>query len=145
VFVLFVEIPCRVPVEVLPASVFGARDLGSSPGFAHFKDEVELGHSTGNNHHSIDASGLEQWSSSLVGTATVDSGLGVVLAGVVSGLNGAASGLNGWIGRQRRRVERASGTANRNVVEAKTAEPAEWTDEILAKEGQTWRVSSPYL
>jgi hypothetical protein len=80
-----------------------------------------------------------------VGTATVDSGLGVVLAGVVSGLNGAASGLNGWIGRQRRRVERASGTANRNVVEAKTAEPAEWTDEILAKEGQTWRVSSPYL
>ena len=98
-FVLFVEIPCRVPIEVLPTSLFGARDLGSLPGFANFTDEVELGHSAGNNHHSIDASGLEQRSSSLVGTATVDSGLGVVLAGVVSGRNGTASGLKGWIGR----------------------------------------------
>jgi hypothetical protein len=119
VFVLFVEIPCRVPIEVLPTSLFGARDLGSSPGFANFKDEVELGHSTGNNHHSIDASGLEQWGSSLVGTATLDFGVGFVLARVVSGRNGTASGLNGWIGRQRWPMERASGTTNRNVVEAK--------------------------
>jgi len=124
VFVLFVEIPCRVPIEVLPTSLFGARDLGSSPGFANFKDEVELGHSVGNNHDSIDAFGLEQRRSSLVGAASVDSGLGVVLAGVVSGHNGAASGLKGWIGRQRRPVERASGTTNRNVVEAKASEPA---------------------
>jgi hypothetical protein len=97
VFILFVEIPCRVPIEVLPTSLFGARDLGSSPGFANFQDEVELGHSTGNNRHSIDASGLEQRSPSLVGTATVDSGLGFVLASVVSGCNGAASELKGWI------------------------------------------------
>jgi hypothetical protein len=124
VFVLFVEIPCRVPLEVLPTSLFGARDLGSSPGFANFQNEVELGHSTGNNHHSIDASGLEQRSSPLVGTATVDFGLGFVLASVVSGRNGTASGLKGWIGRQRRPMERASGTTNRNVVEAETLEPA---------------------
>jgi len=124
VFVLFVEIPCRVPIEVLPTSLFGARDLGSSPGFANFKDEVELGHNAGNNHHSIDASGLEQRRSSLVGTASVDSGLGFVLASVVSGRNGTASGLKGWIGRQRRNVERAAGTTNKNVVEAKTSEPA---------------------
>jgi hypothetical protein len=109
VFVLFVEIPCRVPIEVLPTSLFGARDLGSSPGFANFKNEAELGHSTGNNHHGIEGSGLEQRSSSLVGTATVDSGLGVVLAGVVSGRNGTESELNGWIARQRRPGERASG------------------------------------
>ena len=123
-FVLFVEIPCRVSIEVLPASLFGARDLGSSSGFANFQDEVELGHRTGNNGHSIDASGLEQRSPSLVGTATVDSGLGFVLASVVSGRNGAASGLGGWIGRQRRPMERAAGTTNRNVVEANTSEPA---------------------
>ena len=124
-FVLFVEIPCRVPVEVLLTSLFGARDLGRSPGFANFKDEVELGHSAGNNHHSIDASGLEQRRSSLVGTASVDSGLGFVLASVVSGRDGTASEQKGWIGRQRRNVERAAGTTtNKNVVEAKTSEPA---------------------
>jgi hypothetical protein len=110
VFVLFVEIPCRVPIEVLPASLFVARDLGSSSRFANFQDEVELGHRTGNNRHSIDASGLEQRSPSLVGTATVDSGLGFVLASVVSGRNGTASGLKGWIGRQRRPRKRAAAT-----------------------------------
>jgi hypothetical protein len=88
---LFVEIPCRVPIEVLPASLFGARDLGSSPGFANFEAKAELGHGTGNNHHGVDGCGPEQRSSSLVGTAAVDSGLGVVLAGVVSGRNGAKS------------------------------------------------------
>jgi hypothetical protein len=124
VFVLFVEIPCRVLIEVLPAALFGARDLGSSPGFANFKDEVELGHGAGNNHHSIDVSWLEQRRSSLVGTASVDSGLGFVLASVVSGRNGAASELKGWIGGQRRPVERAAGTTNKSVVEAKTSEPA---------------------
>jgi len=138
VFVLFVEIPRRVSIEVLPASLFAARDLGSSSGFANFQNEVELGHRTGNNRHSIDASGLEQRSPSLVGTATVDSGLGFVLASVVSGCNGAASELKGWIGRQRRPMERAAGTTNRNVVEAKTSEPALWTGEILPKEGETW-------
>jgi len=95
VFILFVEIPCRVPIEVLPTSLFGARDLGSAPGFANFKDEVELGYSAGNNHHSVDASGLEQWRSPLVGTATVDFGLGFVLASLASGRNGTASGLKG--------------------------------------------------
>jgi hypothetical protein len=119
VFVLFVEIPCRVPIEVLPASLFGARVLGSSRGFANFKDEAELGHSTGNNHHGAYGSGLEQRSSSLVGTATVDSGLGVVLAGVVSGRNRTESEIKGWIGRQRRPVERPAETTTRNVVEAK--------------------------
>jgi hypothetical protein len=119
VFVLFVEIPCRVPIEVLPVSLFGARHLGTSPGFANFKHEAELGHRTGNHHHGIDGSGLEQRSSSLVGTAAVDSGLGVVLAGVVSGRNGTESELKGRIGRQRRPLERAAGTTNRNVVEAK--------------------------
>ena len=123
-FILFVEIPCRVPIEVLPTSLFGARDLGRSPGFANFQDEVEVGRRTGNNRHSVDASGLEQRSPSLVGIATLDSRLGFVLASVVSGCNGAASELKGWIGRQRRNVERAAGTTNKNVVEAKTSEPA---------------------
>jgi aerobic-type carbon monoxide dehydrogenase small subunit (CoxS/CutS family) len=122
VLVLFVEIPCRVPIEVLPTSLFGARDLGSSPGFANFQDEVELGHSIGNNHHNLDASWLEQRSPSLVGTATVDSELGVVLASVVSGRNGTASGLKGWIGRQRRPTKRAAAT-NRNVVGPKHQSP----------------------
>jgi hypothetical protein len=119
VFDLFVEIPCRIPIEVLPASLFGARDLGSSSGFANFKAEGDLGHSTGNNHHGVDGCGPEQRSSSLVGAAAVDTGLGVVLAGVVSGRNGTESELKGWIGRQRRPVEGAAGTTNRNVVEAK--------------------------
>jgi hypothetical protein len=91
-FVLLVEIPCRVPIEVLPTSFFGARNLGSAPGFANFKDEVELVHGASNNHHGTDASGLEQRRSPLVGTASVDSGLGLVLASVVSGRNGTASG-----------------------------------------------------
>jgi hypothetical protein len=91
VFVLFVEIPCRVPIEVLPVSLFGARNLGTSPGFANCTHEAELGHSTGNRHHGINGSGLEQRSSSLVGTATVESGMGVVLAGVVSRRNGTES------------------------------------------------------
>jgi hypothetical protein len=124
VFILFVEIPCRVPVEVLPTSLFGARDLGSSPGFANFKDEAELGHSAGNSHHSIDASGLEQRRSSLVGTAKVDSGLGFVFASVVSGRNGTTSGLKDWIGKSRRPMERAARTTNKNFVEAKSLEPA---------------------
>jgi hypothetical protein len=55
----------------------------------------------------------------MVGTATVDSGLGVVLAGVVSGRNRTESEIKGWIGRQRRPVERPAETTTRNVVEAK--------------------------
>jgi hypothetical protein len=69
----------------LLAPVFVASDLGSSSGFANFEHEVELGHRTGSNHHSIDASGLEQWSSALVVTAAVDSELDPDLAGLVSG------------------------------------------------------------
>jgi len=141
-FVLFVEIPRRIPVEILPSSLFVARDLGSSPRFANFQDEAELGHSTSNNHHSIDASGLEQRSSSLVGTATVDFGLGFVLAGVVFGRDGVASEIKAWIGSQRRPVERAAGTTNRNVVEAKVVS-TEFTCEIwLVWEGKAWRVNS---
>jgi hypothetical protein len=135
VFVLFVESPCRVPIEVLPTSLFGTCDLGRSPRFANFQDEVELRHSTGNNHHRIDASGLEQRSPSLVGTAPVDSGLGFVLAGVVSGRDGVASAIKGWIRRQRQPVERAPETTNRNVIEAKVTSTG-FTCEILAKEGK---------
>ena len=94
-FVLFVEIPCGVPVEILPVSVFVARDLGRSPGSENFKDEIELGYRTRHNHHSIDASRLEQRSAALVEPAPLDFGLGVVLAGLVSRRNGAASGLKG--------------------------------------------------
>jgi hypothetical protein len=136
VFVLFVEIPYRIPIEVLPASLFGARDLGSSPWFANFKDEAGLGDSTGNNHHGIDGSGLEQRSSSLVGTATMDSGLGVVLAGVVSGRNGTTSRFKGRIGRQRRPVERA------HRSQEIRARLMHWRDP--AKEGKAWRASSRY-
>jgi hypothetical protein len=128
VFVLFVEIPCRVPVEILPGALFVARDLGSSPGFANFTDEVEPGYGAGNNHHRFDASGLERRSSSMVGTAPVDSGLGFVLAGVVSGRNGVANEIKDWIGKQRRPVERAAGTTNRNVVEARHQSPL---DELM--------------
>jgi hypothetical protein len=69
----------------LLAPVFVASNLGSSSGFANFEDEVELGRRTGNNHHSIDASRLEQRSSALVVTAPVDSELDPDLAGLVSG------------------------------------------------------------
>jgi hypothetical protein len=119
----------------LPTSLSGARDLGSSAGSANFKDEVELGHGAGNNHHSIDDSWLEQRRSSLVGAASVDSGLGSVLASVVSGRDGTASELKGWIGRQRRPVERAH-----RVQDIRTR-LMDWRD--LAKEGKTWRVNSP--
>jgi hypothetical protein len=136
VFVLFVEIPCRVPVEILPAAVFGARDLGSSSGFANFKDEAELGHGTGNNHHGVDGCGPEQRSSSLVGAATADSGLGVVLAGVVFGRNGMESEVKDWIGRQRRPLGRAAGTTNRNVVEAKVMFQDRLVRRVLLGEGR---------
>jgi hypothetical protein len=130
----------------LLAFVFVARYLGSSPGFANFKDEVELGHSAGHNHHSVDASGMEQRNPSLVGTATVDSELGVVLASLVSGRNGTKSELKGWMGRQRRPVERrASGTTNRNLVEARHQSPLDELMRSWAKDGKTWLVNSPYL
>jgi hypothetical protein len=142
VFILFVEIPRGVPVEILPVSLFVARDLGRSPRSANFKNEIELGYRTRHNHYSIDASRLEQRSTALVEPASVDFGLGVVLADVVSGRDGVASEIKGRIGRQRRPVERAPGT-NRNVVEARHQDPLVWTDEILAKEGKTWRMNSP--
>ena len=95
VLILFVEIPRGVPVEILLVSFFVTRDLGSPSGFTNFQDEVELGYPTRHNHHSIDASRLEQRSAALVESAPVDSGLGVVLAGVVSGRDRPASGLKG--------------------------------------------------
>ena len=53
--------------------------------------------------------------------APLDSGLGVVLASVVSGRDGKANRLKGWIGKQQRPVERrASGATNKNVVEARS-------------------------
>jgi hypothetical protein len=128
----------------LPASLFVACDPGRSPRFANFQNEVALDYGTGNNHYRIDASGLERRSPSLVGAAPVDSGLGIVLASVVSGRDGLAREIKGWIGRHRRPVERAPGT-NRNVVEARHQNPIVWTDEILAKEGKTWLMNSPYL
>ena len=124
VFVLFVEIPRGIPVEILPVPLFVAGDLGSSPGFANFQNEVELGDGSSNSHHGTDASGLEQRSSALVGTATLDSELGIVLASMVSGRERVAGEIKCWFGRQRRPMERAAGTTNRNVIEAKTAETA---------------------
>lgn len=82
---MFDEVPCRISIAVLPASVFGARDLGSPSGIAKVTAEVELGHCNGNNRHSVDASRLEQWSTALVGIAAVDFELGADLAGLVSG------------------------------------------------------------
>jgi hypothetical protein len=123
VFILFVEIPRGVPVEILPVSVFVARDLGSPSGFTNFQDEVELGYRTRHNHHSIDASRLEQRSAALVEPAPVDSELGVVLASVVSGRDGLACKIKDQIGRQRRPMERATGTTNWNVIEARHQSP----------------------
>ena len=40
VFILFVEIPRGVPVEILPVSFFVTRDLGSPSGSTNFQDEV---------------------------------------------------------------------------------------------------------
>jgi hypothetical protein len=145
VFVLFVEIPCRVSIEVLPVSVFVARNLGRSPGAANFKDQIELGYRTRHNHHSIDASRLEQGRSALVEPVPLDSRLGVVLAGVVSGRGGLASEIKSWIGRQRRPVERATGATNENVLEGKTLEPLDELMRYWAKDGKTWRMNSPYL
>ena len=144
-FVLFVEIPCRVSIEVLPASLFAARDLGSSSGFANFQNEVDMGGRTGNNRHSIDASGVEQRSPSLVGTVTLDSGLGFVLAGMVSGRHGVAGEIKGWIGRQRRPLEQAAGTTNRNVIEGKIMFTGFTCEMWLVPGRKTWRTNSPYL
>ena len=99
----------------MPVSLLVARDLGRLPGLANFQDEAELGTRAGCGHHRDDAARVEQRRSA------VDSGLGVVLASVVSGRDGKASWLKGWIGKQRRPMERrASGTTNKNVVEARS-------------------------
>ena len=104
-FVLLDEIPGGVSVQVLPASVFVARDLGSCPGLATFQNEAELSNRSGPGRHDDDASRVEQRRSALVEPAPVDSELGVVLAGLVSGRDGTASRLQGWMGRQRRPME----------------------------------------
>jgi hypothetical protein len=72
-FILFVEIPRGVSVEILPVSILIACDLGRSPRFANFKDEIELGYRASHSHHSIDASQLEQRGTALVEPAPVDS------------------------------------------------------------------------
>jgi hypothetical protein len=71
-----------------------------------------------------------------VGAPTVDSGLGVVLASVVSGRNGAERESKGWIGRQRRPMEWAAGTTNRNVVEAKVMSQDRLVRRVLFGEGR---------
>jgi hypothetical protein len=104
-FVLLDEIPSGVAVQVLPASLSVARDLGSCPGFATFQDEAELSNRSGSGRHGDDASRVEQRRSALVEPAPVDSELGFVLAGLVSGRDGTASRLKAWMGRQRRPME----------------------------------------
>jgi hypothetical protein len=144
VFVLFVEIPRGVPVEILPVSVFVARHLGRPPGSENFKDEIELGYRTRHNHHSIDASRLEQRSAALVESAPLDFGLGLVLAGVVSGRDGLAREIKGWIGRHRRPVERAAGTTNGDVLEAKFTFTNLTCEMQLFPGEKTCQVNSPY-
>ena len=56
VFVLLVEIPRGVALKILLASLFGPRDLGSSPGFAKFQNEADLGSHSRFDRHDADAS-----------------------------------------------------------------------------------------
>jgi hypothetical protein len=145
VFILFVEIPLGVAVEILLVPLFVAGDLGRSPGFANLQDEVELGTGVGDDYHSDDDSRLEQRRSTLVEPVPLDSGLGAVLAGMVSGRNGVESESKDRIGRrQRRSVELAAGTTNRNIVAAKI-NSSNLTCEMWLSEKKTWRTNSPYL
>ena len=104
-FVLLDEIPSGVSLKVLPASLFVARDLGSCPGFASLQVEVELSNRSGSGRHGDDASRVEQRRSALVEPAPVDSELGVVFAGLVSGRDGAAGRPKSWMEGQRRPME----------------------------------------
>jgi hypothetical protein len=84
-FVLLVEIPRGVLVEVLSASLLVAGDLGSSSRVATFQAEAEFGNRPGSERHVDDASRMEQRRPALVEPAPMDSELGVVLAGLVFG------------------------------------------------------------
>ena len=78
VLVLFREVPHRLAVEILPASLFAARALGSSPRFANRSDQTEFRDRSGDCDNRVDDPHVEQQRS-------MDSQLGVELAGVVSG------------------------------------------------------------
>ena len=78
--VLFNKIPRGLAVEILPAGLFIACHMGSSPRFAHFHDQTVLGNRSGSRRHRVDDHSLEQQPPALV-----DSQLGVEFAGVVSG------------------------------------------------------------
>jgi hypothetical protein len=86
-FVLFGTVPCGVAVEVLPASLSGACDLGSSPWFANDSNQIELGNRAGGDRNGVDDSDVEQ-------PRCVASELGAELARMVSGRDGAETGLD---------------------------------------------------
>ena len=84
VFVLFGQVPLGISVQVLPAPLFAPCDLGSSPRFTNRSDQIEFSNPSSGGRNRIDNSHMEQQRS-------VDSQLGVELAGVVSGRDGTAT------------------------------------------------------
>ena len=76
--VLLGEVSRGIFIAVLPASLFGPCDLGSSAGFASFPDQTGFGDGSGGGRNGIDDRHIEQQRS-------VDSQFGAQLAGVVSG------------------------------------------------------------
>jgi len=80
VLVLSNKVPRGFAIQVLPAPVYIARHLGSSPRLAHFHDQTVRGSGGGFGSHRVDDSCVERWTSALV-----DYRLGVEFAGVVSG------------------------------------------------------------
>ena len=108
VFVLPVEISRGIAFEILLISLFVAGHLGCCPRLPNFQGQAEFGTGVSDGHHVNEDSRLERGSTSLVVTASLDFGMGVVLAGLVSGRDGVASESNDRIGRRRRFVEMAA-------------------------------------
>ena len=82
--ILLGEIPHRVVIAILPASLFAPGDLGRLSRPANCSDQIEIGTFPGIARHPPHHSHLEQ-------SRLVDSQLGVELAGMVSGGDGLAN------------------------------------------------------
>jgi hypothetical protein len=89
VFVLSGQVPYRVSVEALPASLSSACDLGSSPRFAKAPDQAKFSDRFGGRRNGVDDPRMDR-------QRPVDSELDADLAGMVHGRNRTEIGQGGW-------------------------------------------------
>jgi hypothetical protein len=75
-FVLFIALPNRIVVALLPAAVFAACDLGRFSGNANLENQAEHGADSRPSGDGFDDSGVEHPKSTLVECTQFDSQLG---------------------------------------------------------------------